>query len=138
MFLLHFAPDTVDVFWSTIDFGAHILLHRQTQSADKLIDIVFAVNTAFMQQFSNALIFCRVQVAETVIFQLPISAARSLSGSPVAHRCLYTLWQPVRARLSGASFTSRRCAIWLGKLDNHAAEVIHHCQQHAANVIDLF
>ena len=39
--------------------------------ADKLFDIVFAVETAFMQQFCDAFVFGRVQITEAVIFQLP-------------------------------------------------------------------
>ena len=72
VFLLHFAPDAVDVLRSPVDFGAHVLFfHRLAQAADELLDIVLTVDAAFMQKFGNALIFRRVQITEAVIFQLP-------------------------------------------------------------------
>ncbi len=72
VFLLHFAPDAVDMLWPTVHFGTDVLfLHRLAQPADKFFNIVFAVDTAFMQQFRYALIFRRVQVTEAVVFQLP-------------------------------------------------------------------
>ena len=72
VFLLHLAPDAVDVLWSTVDFSAHVLFfHRLAQSADKLLDIVLAIDAALVQEFGNPFIFRRVQIAEAVIFQLP-------------------------------------------------------------------
>ena len=43
--------------------------------ADKLFDVMLAVDTALVEQFSNALVFRRVQIAEAVIFQLPLQLA---------------------------------------------------------------
>ena len=73
VFLLHFAPDAVDMLRPAVDFGAHVLFfHRLAQAADKFVDIMLAVDTALMQEFGNTFIFRRVQIAEAVIFQLPL------------------------------------------------------------------
>ena len=43
--------------------------------ADKLFDVMLAVDTALVEQFGNALVFRRMQIAEAVIFQLPLQLA---------------------------------------------------------------
>ena len=43
--------------------------------ADELVDVMLTVDTAFVEQFSNALVFCRMQITEAVIFQLPLQLA---------------------------------------------------------------
>ncbi|MNH46510.1 hypothetical protein D3C79_1093150 [compost metagenome] len=72
MLLLHFAPDAVDVFRAAIDFCSHVFFfHRLAQSTDEFVDVMLPVDTAFVQQFRNSLVFRRMQIAEAVIFQLP-------------------------------------------------------------------
>ena len=44
LFALHFAPNTVDMFWTTIDLSADmILIEALLQLLDKFFDIDFAV-----------------------------------------------------------------------------------------------
>ena len=38
---------------------------------DELINVMFPVDTTFMQQLGNAFVFSRVQITEAIIFQLP-------------------------------------------------------------------
>ena len=76
VFFLHFAPDAVDMLRPTIDLGLDPFgFHFCPQVADELVDIMLAVDTAFVEQFGNALVLCRMQVAEAVIFQLPLQLA---------------------------------------------------------------
>ena len=40
--------------------------------ADELIDVMLAIDTAFVQQFGNTLVFGWMQITEAVVFQLPL------------------------------------------------------------------
>lgn len=105
--------------------------------ADKLVNIVFAIDTAFMQQLGNALVFSRMQVAEAVILQLPFQLPDT---QPVRQRRIDvgTLFRRQYAFIFWRIFYFTQMRDTFGQLNNHAAEIINHRQQHAANVIDLF
>ena len=76
VFFLHFAPDAVDVLRPAIDFRLDAFgFHLRAQVTDELVDVMLTVDTAFVEQFSNALVFCRMQITEAVIFQLPLQLA---------------------------------------------------------------
>ena len=137
MFLLHFAPDAVDVLRTPVDLGAHILLfHRLAQPADKFLDIVFAVDAAFVQQFCNAFVFRRMQIAEAVIFQLPLQLPDTQT---VRQRRIdiRTLFGGQDALVFRRILHFAQMGNPFGQLDHHAAKIIHHRQQHAADVIHL-
>ena len=137
VFLLHFAPDAVDVLRTPVDLGAHILLfHRLAQPADKFLDIVLAVNAAFVQQFCNAFVFRRMQIAEAVIFQLPLQLPNTQT---VRQRRIdiRTLFGGQDALVFRRILHFTQMGNPFGQLDNHAAEIIYHRQQHAADVIHL-
>ncbi len=98
---------------------------------------MFPVDTAFVQQFSNAFVFCRVQVAEAVIFQLPFQLPDTQT---VCQRGIDigALFRRQHALVFRRVLHFPQMGNTFGKLYDHAAEVIHHGQQHTANVIDLF
>ena len=76
MLFLHFAPDAVDVFRATVDFGPHVLFfHGLAQAPNELVDVMFTIDTAFVQQLGDTLIFRRMQITEAVIFQFPFELA---------------------------------------------------------------
>ena len=52
-----------------------VTVKTDEQMADELVDVMLTVDTAFVEQFSNALVFCRMQITEAVIFQLPLQLA---------------------------------------------------------------
>ena len=104
--------------------------------ADKLFDVMLAVDTALVEQFGNALVFRRVQIAEAVIFQLPLQLT---NPQPVRQRRIdvCTLFGGQHALVFRRILHLSQMGNTLGQLDYHAAEIIHHGQQHPANVIDL-
>ncbi|MNB88842.1 hypothetical protein D3C75_358620 [compost metagenome] len=137
-FLLHLAPDAVDVFRAAIHFSLHTLFfHRLTQRTNEFVDVMLAVYSTLVQQFGNTFVFIRMQVTEAVIFQFPLELANT---EAVGKWCINI----------GALFCRQYAFIFrrvlhftkvcdaFGKFDDHAAEIIDHRQQHAANVIDLF
>ena len=137
MFLLHFAPDAVDVLRTPVNLSAHILLfHRLAQPADEFLDIVLTVNAAFVQQFCDAFVFRRMQVAEAVIFQLPLQLPDT---ETVRQRRIdiRTLFGGQDALVFRRIFHFAQMGNPFGQLDNHAAEIIYHRQQHTTDVIHL-
>ncbi len=72
VFFLHFAPDAVDMLRTAINLGFYaFFFNRFADQPHELVDVVFAIDPPLVQQFSDAFIFCRAQVAEAVILQLP-------------------------------------------------------------------
>ncbi len=138
MLFLHFAPDAVDVLWSAIDFGLHPLaLHFSAQVADKFINVTFTIDPPLVQQLGDALVLCRMQIAEAVVFQLPLQLTDT---QPVRQRGvdIGALFGRQYAFVFRGVFHLTQVSNALGELDDHAAEIIHHRQQHAADVINLF
>ena len=78
--------------------------------ADKLFDIVFVVETAFMQQFCDAFVFWPGGDNGSSNLPAPISVARYPDGSPAARRYWYTLCRQY-AFIFRRIFTSRRWAM---------------------------
>ena len=123
---------------TAINLGLHPFgFHFAAQVADKLIDVMFAVDAALVQQFGNALVLGRVQVAEAVILQLPFELA---NAETVGERSVDvgTLFRRQHAFIFRRVFHFAQVGNALGELNHHAAEIIDHGQQHAAHVVDLF
>ncbi len=90
-----------------------------------------------MQQLGDALVFFRMQVAEAEILQLPLQLA---DAEPVGQRGVDvgTLFRRQHAFVFRRVFHLAQVGDALRQLDDHAAEILHHRQQHAAHVVDLF
>ncbi len=109
------------MFRTTIHFGFNAFsFHLSAQMTDKLFDIVFAVETAFMQQFCDAFVFGRVQITEAVIFQLR-SVAQSQDGLPTA-RTIGALFCRQYAFIFRRIFYFPQMSNTLRQFDDHAAK----------------
>ena len=105
--------------------------------ADELVNVMFTIDAPLMQQLSDAFIFRRVQIAEAVIFKLPLKLA---DPQTVGQRRVNigALFRRQHALIFRRIFHFTQMGNTLGDFNHHAAEVINHRQQHAANVVHLF
>ena len=103
---------------------------------NELFDVVFAVETAFMQQFGNSLVFGWMEVTEAVIFQFPFQLPDS---ETIGQRCVdvSTLFCRQYTFIFRRVFHFTQMGNSLCQLNDHATEIIDHCQQHPAYVIYL-
>ena len=127
-FLLHLAPDAVDVFRAAINFSLNTLFfHRFAQCADKIVDVMLTVDTTLMQQFRDSFVFIRMQVAEAVVFQLPFELA---NAETVSERCINigALFCRQNAFVLRCVFDFAQMSNSLRQFNDHAAEIVHHCQ----------
>ena len=120
-----------------VDLGLNALFfHVVAQGRDKVINILFAVKTALMQQAGNAFVIIRMQITEAVILQLPFQLP-----DPEAVRQrginIETLFGGQNALVLTGIFHFAQMGYPLRQLDNHAAEIFHHGEQHTADVIHL-
>ncbi len=128
MLFLHFAPDAINMFWSSVDFRLHaFVFHFGAQMSNKLFDVMFAIETALMQQFGDAFVFRRMQVAETVVFQFPLQLpdAQTISERRID---VGTFFRRQHALIFRRLFHFAQMSDSLGQFDDHAAEIIHHRQ----------
>ncbi|MNS73022.1 hypothetical protein D3C72_1064490 [compost metagenome] len=136
--LLHLAPDAVNVFWTAVDVRLDAFIdHRITQRGDEIVNKLFAIDAAFVQQLGDAFVLVRMQVAEAEIFQFPFELpdTQTVSQRRIDIR---TLFCRQHALVFRRIFHFAQVCDTLRQLDDHAAEILHHRQQHAAHVVDLF
>ncbi len=125
------------MFRPPVDFCPHALfLHLLTQIGHKVIDILFTIDAPLMQQLRDAFIFIRMQIAEAVIFELPFQLADT---EPVSQRRIdvRALFCRQHAFIFWRIFHLTQMRNPLGQLDDHAAEIFHHREQHTADIVHL-
>lgn len=137
MLFLHLSPDAVDVFRAPIDFRLYALFfHGLTQMRNKLVDVMLAIDTPLMEQFSDAFIFIRMQITEAEILKLPFKLT---NAEAVSQRRIDvgTFFRRQYALIFRCVFHFSQMCDALGELYDDAAEIINHRQQHATDIIYL-
>ncbi|CSA66878.1 Uncharacterised protein [Vibrio cholerae] len=127
-FLLHFAPDAVDVFRATADFSVNPgLLHLSTQVADKITNVLLTHDATLRKLFGDLFIGIRLLVTKRVVFNFPfeLTNAKAVSQWRID---VGTLFGSHAAHFIWLVFHFTQVADPLGKLNHHAAEIIHHRQ----------
>ena len=94
---------------------------------NELFDVVFAVETPFMQQFGHSFVFGWMEVTEAVIFQFPFQLSDS---ETVSQRCVDvgTLFCRQYTFIFRRIFYFAQMSNTLRQFDDYAAKIIDHRQ----------
>ena len=134
---LHLAPDRIDVFRPAADVGLDAGgFQLLAQMGHGVVDVLFTIETALVQQLGDLLVLLRLQVAEGQILQFPLDmtdpeavSQRRVDVEHLARHALTLLFVGFLDRANGAGT--------LGQFDQRHAHVIDHGHQHLAQVLDL-
>ncbi len=137
VFLLHLAPDAVDMFRTAAHFRVDAGdAHLVTQIVDEITNVLLAHNAALRELLGDLFVGIRLLITESVIFDFPFELT---NAQAVCQRRVDvgTLFRGRAADLIWLIFHFTQVTDAFSQLDDHAAEIIHHREQHAAHVIDL-
>lgn len=137
VFLLHLAPDAVDVFRAAVDFGLDAGLGKRiAQGLYELADVALSIESFLIELLGDLLVGIRVQVTEGEIFELPleltyaeaVGKGRIDVGDLLGHQHPGLFIRQLGFPQAGDP---------LRQLDDDSAHILHHGEQHAAHVVHL-
>ena len=137
MLFLHFAPDAVDMLGPAVNGGFDASSFQGLgELRHEIVDVVFPVNSLFIQKPGNLLVGIRLEISEGEILKLPFELTdaetvgqRSVDiGAFLGQEHLYLLIHV---------FTFPKHGNSLGKLDYHCSHILNHGDEHAADGVHL-